>query len=84
MKHKIVERVGQAHENSTSKASLKIKLDNIDEEKKGYMLHAEKSVAASSLAVFHSHQILPNVSVGLKSTGQFLNSTRRGLGTTVL
>ena len=28
-KHKIVERVGQAHENSTSKASLKIKLDKI-------------------------------------------------------
>ena len=30
--HKIVERVGQAHENSTLKASLKIKLDKIDEE----------------------------------------------------
>ena len=32
--HKIVERVGQVHENSTSKASLKIKLDKIDEEQK--------------------------------------------------
>ena len=42
MKHKIVERVGQAHKNSTSKASLKIKLDNIDEEQKDYMLHAGK------------------------------------------
>ena len=41
-KHKIVERVGQAHENSTSKASLKIKLDKIDEEQKDYMLHTEK------------------------------------------
>ena len=41
-KHKIVERVGQAHENSTSKASLKIKLDEIDEEQKYYILHAEK------------------------------------------
>ena len=41
-KHKIVERVGQPHENSTSKASLKIKLDKIDEEQKDYMLHAEK------------------------------------------
>ena len=41
-KHKIVERVGQAHKNSTSKASLKIKLDKIDEEQKDYMLHAEK------------------------------------------
>ena len=41
-KHKIVERVGQAHENSTSKASLNIKLDKIDEEQKDYMLHAEK------------------------------------------
>ena len=30
-KHKIVERFGQAHKNSTSKASLKIKLDKIDE-----------------------------------------------------
>ena len=30
-KHKILERVGQAHENSTSKASLKIKLDKIGE-----------------------------------------------------
>ena len=29
-KHKIVERVGQAHENSTSKASLKINPDKID------------------------------------------------------
>ena len=38
-KHKIVERVGQAHENSTSKASLKIKLDKINEEQKDYMLH---------------------------------------------
>ena len=36
-KHKIVDRVGQAHENSTSKASFKIKLDNIDEEQKDYM-----------------------------------------------
>ena len=44
MKHKIVDRVGQAHENSTSKASLKIKLDNIDEEQKYYMLHDEKSL----------------------------------------
>ena len=41
-KHKIVERVGQAHKNSTSKASLKIKLDKIYEEQKDYMLHAEK------------------------------------------
>ena len=31
-KHKIVERVGQVQENSTLKASLKIKLDKIDEE----------------------------------------------------
>ena len=42
MKHKIVERVGQAHKNSTSKALLEIKLDKIDEEQKYYMLHAEK------------------------------------------
>ena len=41
-KHKVVERVGQAHESSTSKASLKIKLDKIDEEQKYYMLHADK------------------------------------------
>ena len=41
-KHKIVERVGQAHETSTSKASLKTKLDKIDEKQKDYMLHAEK------------------------------------------
>ena len=32
----------KAHENSTSKASLKIKLDKIDEEQKGYMIHAKK------------------------------------------
>ena len=30
------------HENSTSKVSLKIKLDKIDEEQKDYMLHADK------------------------------------------
>ena len=41
-KHKIVGRFGQVHDNSTSKASLKIKLDKIDEEQKYYMLHAEK------------------------------------------
>ena len=41
-KHKIVERVGKAHKNSTSKTSLKIKLDKIDEGQKDYMLHAEK------------------------------------------
>ena len=70
-KLKIVERVGQAHKNSKLKTSLKIKLDNIDEEQKYYMFHAEKSVAASSPAVFHSRQTRPNGSVGLKSTGQF-------------
>ena len=37
-----MERVGQVHKNSTSKATLKIKLDKIDEEQKDYMLHAEK------------------------------------------
>ena len=47
-KHKIVERVGQAHENSTSKASLKIKLDKIDEEQKDYMLHVEKKCRLSN------------------------------------
>ena len=41
-KHKIVDRVGQAHKNSTLKALLKIKLDKIDEEQKDYMLHADK------------------------------------------
>ena len=40
--HRIVERVGLTHENSTSKASLKIKLDGIDDEHRDYMLHAEK------------------------------------------
>ena len=41
-KHKIVQRVVQAHENTTLKASLKIKLDNIYEEQKYYMIHVEK------------------------------------------
>ena len=31
-KHKIVERVGQAYKTSTSKETLKIKLDEIDDE----------------------------------------------------
>ena len=42
IKHKIVERIGQANNNSKSKEALKIQLDLIDEEQGDYMLNAEK------------------------------------------
>lgn len=44
IEHKIVERVGQANNKATSKASLKIKLDVIDKEQQDYMLNAEKKL----------------------------------------
>ena len=65
--HRIVERVGQAHANSTSKASLKIKLDGIDDEHRDHMLPQRRSAAAYSLVEFPFHQNPPSKFEGLRS-----------------
>ena len=40
--HKLIERVGEAHETASSNANLKWKLDSIDNEQKDYMTCSEK------------------------------------------
>jgi len=42
IRHKVIERVGKAHETCKTKRELKSKLDKIDEETKQYMKGAEK------------------------------------------
>ena len=41
-RHRLIERAGEAHENSTSDEQAEEKLQALDQERKDYMVHAEK------------------------------------------
>ena len=41
-RHRVIERIGRAHETSTTKQQCKTKLDNIDQQTKEHMRGAEK------------------------------------------
>ena len=68
--HKLIERVGEAHETASSIANLKWKLNIIDNKQKDYMTCSEKKCGHIKLGCIHFCQSHQSGSEERRSTGQ--------------